>query len=88
MLITLNLAKHPRGYGTRIKILRGRDFFLRQGDSYELNGLRGEIEEQKNKINNSEMLETAGVRLEEEFRQFKLEDQGLQEQPLETKYFL
>ena len=33
------------------------------------------------------MLETAGVCLEEELRQFKLEDQRLQEQPLETKRF-
>ena len=31
------------------------------------------------------MLETVGVRLEEEFRQFKLEGQRLQEQLLETK---
>ena len=53
--------------------------------SYELNDLRGKIEEQRSKINNSEMLETVGVRLEEEIRQFKLEGQMLKEQLLETK---
>ena len=83
----LELSKTSQRLWHSKKTIRGREVFLRQGDSYELNGLRGEIQEHKNKINNSEMLETAGVRLEEELRQFKLEDQRLQEQHLETKRF-
>ena len=43
------------------------------------------FEEQKNKRNNSEMLKTAGARLEEELRQFKQESQRVQQQPLDAK---
>ena len=64
--------------------IRGREVILRQGGSYGLNDLRGKNEAQENKINNSKMLKTAGVRLEEELRQFKLEGQRLQEQLLDT----
>ena len=51
----------------------------------ELNGMHQRIEEQQKKIDNSKMLGTAGVRLEEELRQFKLESQRLSDQLLETK---
>ena len=83
----LELSKTSHRLRHSKKTIRGREVFLRQGDSYELKGLRGEIEEQKIRINNSEILETAGVRLEEELRQSKLENQRSQEQPLETKRF-
>ena len=43
----------------------------------ELNGMHQRIEEQQKKIDNSEMLGTAGARLEEELRQLKLESQML-----------
>ena len=46
------------------------------------------IEEQQKKIDNSEMLGTAGARLEEELRQLKLESQRLSDQLLETKRLL
>ena len=49
----------------------------------ELNEMQHRIEEQQKKINNSEMLGTAGARLEEELRQLKLERLG--DQLLETK---
>ena len=42
-------------------------------------------EEQQKKIDNTEMLGTAGVRPEEELRQLKLESQRLSDQLLETK---
>ena len=43
------------------------------------------IEQQQKKIDNSEMLGTAGARLEEELRQLKIESQRLGDQLLETK---
>ena len=43
------------------------------------------IEEKQKKFDNSEMLGTAGARLEEELRQLKLESQRLVDQLLETK---
>ena len=43
----------------------------------ELNEMQHRIEEQQKKIDNSEMLGTAGARLEEELRQLKLESQRL-----------
>ena len=46
------------------------------------------IEEQQKKIDNSEMLGTAGDRLEEDLRQVKLESQRLGDQLLETKWQL
>ena len=54
----------------------------------ELNGMHQRIEEQQKKIDNSEMLGTAGDRLEEELRQLKLEKQRLSDQLLETKRLL
>ena len=54
----------------------------------ELNGMHQRIEEQQKKIDNSEMLGTAGARLEEELWQLKLESQGLSDQLLETKRLL
>ena len=45
-------------------------------------------EEQQKKIDNSEMLGSAGARLEEELRQLKLESQGLSDRLLETKRLL
>ena len=49
----------------------------------ELNEMQHRIEEQQKKIDNSEMLGTAGARLEEELRQLKLESQRLGDQLLE-----
>ena len=46
------------------------------------------IKEQQKKIDNGEMLGTAGARLEEELRQLKLEHQWLSDQLLETKRLL
>ena len=46
------------------------------------------IEEQQNKIDNSEMRGTAGARLEEELRQLKLESQRLSDQLLEIQRLL
>ena len=54
----------------------------------ELNGMHQRIEEQQKKIDNSKMLGTAGVQLEEELRQLKLESQRLSDQLLETKQLL
>ena len=54
----------------------------------ELNGMHQRIEEQQKKIDNSEMLGTAGARLEEELRCLKLESQRLSDQLLETKRLL
>ena len=51
----------------------------------ELSEMQHRIEEQQKKIDNSEMLGTAGARLEEELRQLKLESQRLGDQLLETK---
>ena len=51
----------------------------------ELNGMHQGIEEQQKKIDNSEMLGSAGAGLEEELRQLKHESQGLSDQLLETK---
>ena len=51
----------------------------------ELNEMQHRFEEQQKKIDNSEMLGTAGARLEEELRQLKLESQRLGDQLLETK---
>ena len=51
----------------------------------ELIGMHQRIEEQQKKIDNSEMLGTAGARLEEELRQLKPESQRLSDQLLETK---
>ena len=53
----------------------------------ELNGMHQRIEEQQ-KIDNSEMLGTAGARLKEELRQLKLESHRLSDQLLETKRLL
>ena len=54
----------------------------------ELNELHVKIEEQQRKIINSKILGTYLARLEEEFRQLKLEDQRLHEQILKTKGLL
>ena len=54
----------------------------------ELNGMHQRIEEQQKKIDNSEMLGTAGARLEVELRHLKLESQRLSDQLLETKRLL
>ena len=54
----------------------------------ELNEMHQRIEEQQKKIDNSEMLGTAGVRLEEERRLLKLERENLSDQLLETKRLL
>ena len=54
----------------------------------ELNGMHQRIEEQQKKIDNSEMLGTAGARLEVELRQLKPEIQRLSDQLLETKRLL
>ena len=51
----------------------------------ELSEMQHRIEEQQKKIDNSEMLGTAGARLEEELRQLKVESQRLGDQLLETK---
>ena len=51
----------------------------------ELSEMQNRIEEQEKKIDNSEMLGTAGTRLEEELRQLKLESQILGDQLLENK---
>ena len=51
----------------------------------ELSEIQHRIEEQQKKVDNSEMLGTAGARLEEELRQLKLEGQRLDDQLLETK---
>ena len=51
----------------------------------ELSEMQHRIEEQQKKIDNSEMLGTAGARLEEELRQLKLESQRLGDQFLDTK---
>ena len=51
----------------------------------ELSETQHRIGEQQKKIDNSEMLGTAGARLEEELRQLKLESQRLGDQLLETK---
>ena len=54
----------------------------------ELNGMHQRIEEQQKRIDNSEMLGTAGARLEEELQQLNLESQRLSDQMLETKRLL
>ena len=54
----------------------------------ELNGMHQRIEEQQKNIDNSEMLGTAGARLEEELWQLKLESQRLSDQLLATKRLL
>ena len=54
----------------------------------DLNETHQRIEEEQKKIDNSEMLGTAGVRLEEELLQLKLEGQSLSDQLLETKRLL
>ena len=54
----------------------------------ELNGMHQRIEEQQKKIDNSKMLELAGVQLKEELRQLKLESQRLSDQLFETKQLL
>ena len=51
----------------------------------ELSEMQHRIEEQQKKIDNSEMLGTAGARLEEGLRQLKVESQRLGDQLLETK---
>ena len=48
----------------------------------ELNGMHQRTEEQQKKFDISEMLVTAGARLEEEFRHLKLESQRLSDQLL------
>ena len=53
-----------------------------------LNEMHHRIEEQQKKIDNSEMPETAGARLEEELWQLKLKSQRLGDQMLETKRLL
>ena len=54
----------------------------------ELIGMHQRIEKQQKKIDNSEMLGTAGARLEEELRHLKLESQMLSGHLLETKRLL
>ena len=54
----------------------------------ELNGVHQRIEEQQKKVDNSEMLGTAGAWLKEELRQLKLESQRLSDQLLEIKRLL
>ena len=54
----------------------------------ELNEMHQRIGEQQKKSYSSEMLGTAGVRLEEELRHLKLESQSLSDQLLETKRLL
>ena len=54
----------------------------------ELNEIYQRIEEKQKKIDNSKMLGTAGVRLEEELRQVKFQIQRLSDQLLETKRLL
>ena len=73
----LELSKTSQRLWHSRKTTKGREVILRQVGSYELNDLRGKIEEQENKVNNSKMLKIAGVRLEEELRQFKQESQRL-----------
>ena len=51
----------------------------------ELSEMQHRTEEQQKKIDNSEMLGTAGARLEEGLRQLKVESQRLGDQLLETK---
>ena len=51
----------------------------------ELKELRGNIEEQQKKINNSEMMGIAGALLKKELWQLTLQDERLIEQLLETK---
>ena len=51
----------------------------------ELNEMQHRIEEQQKKIDNCQMLGTAGAWLKEELRQLKLESQRLGDQLLETK---
>ena len=51
----------------------------------EFSEMQHRIEEQQMKIDNSEMLGTAGARLEEELRQLKVESQRLGDQLLETE---
>ena len=51
----------------------------------ELSDMQHRVEEQQKKIDNSEMLGTAGARLEKELRQLKLESQRFGDQLLETK---
>ena len=51
----------------------------------ELSGMQHRIEKQQKKIDNSEMLGTAGAPLEEELRQLKVKSQRLCDQFLETK---
>ena len=54
----------------------------------ELSETQHRIEEQQKKMDNSEMLGTAGARLEEELRQLKVESQRLGDQLLESKWQL
>ena len=54
----------------------------------ELNEMHQKIEEQQQKIDNSEKLGTAGERLRQELWQLKLESQRLSNQFLETKRLL
>ena len=49
----------------------------------ELSEMQHRIEEQQKKIDNSEMLGTAGARLEKELRQLKFESQSLGDQLLD-----
>ena len=54
----------------------------------ELDGMHQGIEEQQTKIDNSEIIGSAGARFEEMLRQLKLESQRLSDQLLETKRLL
>ena len=54
----------------------------------ESNEMHQRIEEQQKKIDNSEMLGIAAVRLKEELRQLKLESKWLSDQLLQTKRLL
>ena len=54
----------------------------------ELHEMHQRMEEHQMKTDNSEMLGTAGVRLEEELRQLELEGQKLCEQLLQTERLL
>ena len=54
----------------------------------ELNEMNLRIEEHQKKIDNNEMLATAGIQIKEELWQLKFESQSLSDQLLETKQLL
>ena len=81
-----NLKQKVRGATDAAATTQYSDIVVRAAISVdELNEMQHRIEEQQKKIDNSEMLGTAGARLEEELRQLKLESQRLGDQLLETQ---